>query len=258
LARLVLLDRRGETMIRPGPSALFAFVTASMLFAAHAGAEDADPDALGVLTFKPGSPRLNDSQLTRVNEIAAWHAKNPNSLLMIEGYPARGGASSKNLRRTQDRTDAVRDALIMAGADRTRMVLVAHPDAEPGARSPTVRVRGMGDFVGIAVEQREDARAARGASAQRSPAATRGRAAVAAPAEPGAGGPEDPRGGTTVVIVPPGAGPRAAANQDGSAEVPGPEPTSGGNGTSAQTGIGYDPTDYATPGDFGAPARPAR
>jgi hypothetical protein len=233
-----------------------------MLFAAHASADDADPDALGVLTFTPGAQRLSPEQRNQVERIAVWQANHPDSLLVIEGYAPRRGSPSKNLRLTQDRTDSVRDALIMAGADRTRMVLVAHPDAEPGVRSPRVRIRGIGEFTDLAREQRdpeigEDARAARRTVPRREVAAPRGRAPATAGETDGAMTEDTAKAaGTTVVIVPSGAPARApTGNTTEPVPAGGPERTSGGNGLSAQTGLGYDPTDEVPPGLAGGTGR---
>jgi hypothetical protein len=142
------------------------------------------------------------------------------------------------------------------------MVLVAHPDAEPGATTPRVRIRGMGEFTDLAREQHdpeigEDARAARRTVPRRDTAAPRGRA-PAAPGETDEGRTEDTAkaAGTTVVIVPSGTPARGSAPST-TAPVPagGQERTSGGNGLSAQTGLGYDPTDEVPPGLAGGTGR---
>jgi hypothetical protein len=167
----------------------------------------ADGDALGVVRFAVGSSRVSDAALDDLDEIGRWHADHPDSLLMIEGYASPAGSWNKNLRISQQRTDSVREALVEAGADPARMVLVAHSENQVDDAPPMRRVviRANRAMVELAREQRdpeigEDARAARRAtSARREVGATGG-----AEAAPSASGPV--AGGNTVIIIPGGAG----------------------------------------------------
>jgi outer membrane protein OmpA-like peptidoglycan-associated protein len=212
-----------------------------------------DGDSLAVVTFERRSTRVSDNALDRITDIAAWHADHPDSLLFIEAHDARAGSWTKNLRLSQRRTDAVREALVEAGADPNRMVLVARGDNRAGGKRAKGRVviRASGQFTELALEQRdpqigEDARAARRATMndQRTRSGT---------ADRGGGG-----AGRTVVVVPGGGGTGAGTNQRGSTVngtnvdvAGGAGRTSGGAGTSAQTGIGDDPEARETAGAGG-------
>src|SRR5690606_24815463 len=96
-----------------------------------------------------------------------WHQKNPNSLLIIEGHASPPGSRQANLELSQERAEAVRGALVRAGADSARMVVVAFGEdlATDADARPRVVIRASGEFVELAREQRdpdiaEDARAA--------------------------------------------------------------------------------------------------
>jgi outer membrane protein OmpA-like peptidoglycan-associated protein len=265
-------------MMRIVRNSLIALAITTSGVSAQPAPDDPDGQTLGVLEFSSSSPRVKRAHEDRVKQIATWHVRNPNTLLVIESFAPRGGSRSKRLRLSQDRTDSVRDALIMAGADRNRMVLIAHPDAQPDtdSKDARVRVRALGQYTELVSEQRdpqvgEDARAARRTVSRRDATAARGRAldeqgdTERAPAEA-----IPPRGGNTIVIVPPGAGGSSAPlaveeTADDLANAGGPERTSGGNGTSAQTGLGFDPTDEFHPvgvgftgGRFGLEGNTAR
>lgn len=199
---------------------------------AHAQVREADYDAVGVITFAKDSVQIDRDERKRLEDIGRAHAKNRDSLLIIEGH-------ASNLGISQRRTDAVRGALVKAGADPNRLVLVAY-DVDPvdGRR---VVVRSTSSFPDLAREQTdpvigEDARAA-----GRTTATT----AVPAPATstPAPPAPSD-RSATTVVIVPPGGAPPPPATPPPTGNWgPGvPDRTSGGAGDSALTGTGMEPT----------------
>jgi len=181
-----------------------SILTAAALAHAESPAPKLDPDVLGVLTFANGSTRVMPGSLDRIQEFAAWQADHPDSLLILEGHASPEGSWNSNLRISQARTDAVRSALVRAGADPARMVLVAHSENDAGdADGPNRRVviRATTAVPELAREQSdpetgEDARAeGRAIDQQRDEGASDDRSATGA------------TGGTTVVVVPGGGDP---------------------------------------------------
>jgi hypothetical protein len=181
-----------------------SILTAAALAHAQSPAPPLDSDSLGVMTFANGSTRVMPGALDRIQEIAAWHVEHPDSLLILEGHASPAGSWNSNLRISQARTDAVRGALVRAGADPARMVLVAHSENDADiAEGPNRRVviRATNAFPELAREQRdpvtgEDARA-------------EGRA-IDQQHDEGAGDDDSAAiatGGTTVVVVPGGGQP---------------------------------------------------
>jgi hypothetical protein len=161
-----------------------------------------DGDPLDVVTFASGSSRLMPGAHDRIEEIAAWHAEHPDTLLYVEGHASRAGSWTRNLLLSQERTDAVRAALVRAGADPARMVLVAHSENDAGDAEGSNRrvvIRATAAVAELAREQRdpittEDARAeGRTMDQTRDDGGDEDRAAPSG-------------GGTTIVIVPTGGG----------------------------------------------------
>lgn len=208
-------------------------------------------DSPGVVTFERGSGRVDPAARKRIENIARHQARNRSAILIVEGHASKVGPSSKNLKLSQERTDAVRSVLVKAGADPNRIVLIAHGE-ERATRSSKldrrVEIRSTVGFPDLAMEQAdpeigEDARAAGRTTItdRRTGTEPRGREPATITRE-----------GTTVVIVPGGAPSQAGAPgtavSPGTAAAGGAARTSGGAGTSALTGIGVDPTaeDTAT------------
>ncbi|HUS28720.1 MAG TPA: OmpA family protein [Kofleriaceae bacterium] len=202
-----------------------------------AGAEPAKGSASsGIVTFSGTSARLSPTSRETLENIAAWQRARPDALLIVDGYATRAGSRSRNLRISQQRTDVVRDALVDAGADASRLVLVAH--GAENARSASTSA------------QRVVIRTASGFGQSSS-----ADLADAPPAAPPPATPAAPATSTIVVIGGTSAANVRSASSDATTNealanagthpsqsgVPGR--TSGGLGTSALTGIGIDPTD---------------
>ncbi|NVB85052.1 MAG: OmpA family protein [Kofleriaceae bacterium] len=210
-----------------------------------------DSAPLGVISFDRASARIQQEAMIDIEEAAEWQARHPEALLLLEGHTSRQGSSRRNVRISEARTDAVRTALIRAGADPERMMAVAYSD--PRSSEQSVVMRATTAFPDLAREQRssnlEDARRAGRALDHRAP--TRPAPTPAAPAP--AATPAAPAPAPTTVIVVPSAiaaAPTEVPIEDlqingSTTGVPagGISPTTGGNGVAAQTGIGMDPTD---------------
>jgi hypothetical protein len=170
------------------------------------------------VTFALGSARLNERAREPVEDIAAWHADHPDGILIIEGHASPDGSSRTNLRISQQRGEAVRDELVRAGADPSRIVIVALGDdraAEATGTNRRVVVRASQRFPELAREQRdlqtapptgEDAAARRTTEPRRATGGV-GTTSDAAESDAATGAAMDGRAGAgnTVIIVP-GAG----------------------------------------------------
>src|ERR1041385_8190138 len=80
------------------------------------------------VAFTGGSTTVPAQAQPGLDALAKQQAKDPDRLLVLEAYAPSSGSARENLRISQKRTEAVRDALVRAGADPSRLVLVAHAD----------------------------------------------------------------------------------------------------------------------------------
>lgn len=92
--------------------------------------EPALAESLTTVYFASGSARVGDAARDEIRQAAEWLADHPERLLVIEGHADTSGSWEVNMRVSQDRADAVRDALVEAGADPVRLVSAAHSENE--------------------------------------------------------------------------------------------------------------------------------
>lgn len=110
----------------------------------RAAATAAVPDRIGALRFATGSTRV-DVEDAAIATAVEWMADHPDRLLYVEGHADRRGSRRLNLRLSQQRADAVRAALVRAGADPLRIVAAAYGEREAsgvGEASRKVVLRG--------------------------------------------------------------------------------------------------------------------
>jgi len=74
------------------------------------------------LNFKTGSAELTDSSMKQVQNLAAILKAYPKVSLKIGGYTDKTGNEQENMKLSQQRADAVLDALKKAGASATQLV----------------------------------------------------------------------------------------------------------------------------------------
>jgi outer membrane protein OmpA-like peptidoglycan-associated protein len=96
----------------------------------EARTEPALAESLTTVYFAPGSARIRGAARDEIRNAAEWLADHPERLLVIEGHADTSGSWETNMRMSQDRADAVRDALVEAGADPVRLVSAAHSENE--------------------------------------------------------------------------------------------------------------------------------
>lgn len=74
------------------------------------------------LNFKTGSAELTDSSMKQVQNLAAILKAYPKVSLKIGGYTDKTGNEQENMKLSQQRADAVLDALKKVGASATQLV----------------------------------------------------------------------------------------------------------------------------------------
>jgi hypothetical protein len=114
---------------------------------------------LAEVPFQTGSSRIPRDATTAISDAARWHAQHPARLLFVEGQADARGSHAANLRLSQERADAVRAALIRAGADPLRIVVVGYGEDVPAGDRTTQRrviVRGSQDTYEELVQEQHD------------------------------------------------------------------------------------------------------
>ena len=88
------------------------------------------PNPLATVYFAVGSTRIAPDARASLAATLDWLREHPNRLLLIEGHADRNGSAVANLRLSQRRADAVRDALVRLGADPLRLVQSGHGEVQ--------------------------------------------------------------------------------------------------------------------------------
>jgi hypothetical protein len=189
-----------------------------ILFLASTAAADTPAHTV---RFTPGSTNVPASADNAI--IASARAQSgSNGILVVEGYASPSGSRAGNLRLSQKRTEAVRSALLGAGADPTRIVLIAHGEERPdgGSPAPLVVIRSDSFTAAPAASATETATAATPASPSTTPTAqartSNARTRSTPPPQPTAPAapattPAAPAAPTIVVVTPSAPAPSTAA-----------------------------------------------
>ncbi|MCW2235735.1 OmpA family protein [Azospirillum canadense] len=93
--------------------------------------------SLGDVLFATGSANLTAGAQTRIDRLAQFLQQYPDRTLQIEGYTDSTGSSSTNLRLSEARAMAVRDALTARGVNPGRIVAQGMGEAQPVASNST-------------------------------------------------------------------------------------------------------------------------
>ncbi|WP_448204369.1 OmpA family protein [Azospirillum sp. sgz302134] len=89
--------------------------------------------SLGDVLFATGSARLTAGAQSRLDRLAQFLQQYPDRTLRIEGYTDATGSSATNLRLSEERAMAVRDALAARGVNPGRIVAQGMGEAQPVA-----------------------------------------------------------------------------------------------------------------------------
>jgi len=92
---------------------------------------------LGDVLFATGSARLTTGAETRLDRLAQFMQRYPDRTLRVEGYTDSTGSSATNLRLSEERAMAVRDALAARGVNPGRIVAQGFGEAQPVASNAT-------------------------------------------------------------------------------------------------------------------------
>lgn len=89
--------------------------------------------SLGDVLFATGSAQLTAGAQSRLDRLAQFLQRYPDRSLRVEGYTDSTGSSATNLRLSEDRAMAVRDALAARGVNPGRIVAQGLGEAQPVA-----------------------------------------------------------------------------------------------------------------------------
>ncbi len=89
--------------------------------------------SLGDVLFATGSARLTSGAQSRLDRLAQFLQQYPDRTLRIEGHTDNTGSSATNLRLSEERAMAVRDALTARGVNPSRIAAQGLGEAQPVA-----------------------------------------------------------------------------------------------------------------------------
>ncbi len=107
--------------------------------------------SLGDVLFATGSARLTAGAETRLGPLADFLQQNPDRTLRIEGFTDSSGSSATNLRLSEERAMAVRDALTARGVNPSRITVQGMGSARPVASNATASGRQQNRRVDIVI-----------------------------------------------------------------------------------------------------------
>jgi len=89
------------------------------------------------LVFRSGTTELPSGEMPSLDEIAALLAENPEMDALIEGHTDSAGPTATNMALSQERADAVRQALIDRGVEPKRLAAEGIGESQPVATNAT-------------------------------------------------------------------------------------------------------------------------
>jgi outer membrane protein OmpA-like peptidoglycan-associated protein len=92
---------------------------------------------VGDVAFDPGQSSLKASALTTVERLVQFMGDYPERSVRIEGHTDSAGDDATNLRLSERRAQAVRDALLERGIDAARITTIGYGEARPIASNDT-------------------------------------------------------------------------------------------------------------------------
>lgn len=85
------------------------------------------------IAFVPGKPALRPAASSNLDKVVAFVNGNPRKPIRIEGHTDNRGDANANAQLSQHRAEAVRDALVAAGVDASRITVSGRGEADPVA-----------------------------------------------------------------------------------------------------------------------------
>ena len=119
-------------------------------------ARDAAPSAMTLddTAFSPGSPVLRPEARANIARIVAFVNKQPGKPIRVAAYTDNNGRAADNRALSQQRAEAVRDALVAAGVEARRITAVGVGDGQPVASNATEAGRAKNRRVEVVLENR--------------------------------------------------------------------------------------------------------
>lgn len=106
------------------------------------------------VAFAPGKAALRPEARTNLGKVVAFVNKEPGKLIRIEGHTDSRGNANANQLLSQKRAEAVRDALVAAGVNGTRITAIGLGEGQPAASNETDEGRARNRRVDVILEDR--------------------------------------------------------------------------------------------------------
>ena len=94
-----------------------------------------------VIQFEGGEATLPSSQRGKITQLAEWLAANPEARIQVIGHTDNGRTPTFREELSQERADAVAEALVNAGAQREQLTVIARADKDPAESNATAEGR---------------------------------------------------------------------------------------------------------------------
>lgn len=108
---------------------------------------------LGDTAFAPGQANLEPAASRHLGKLVKFVQSSPGKPVLIEGYTDSSGSSERNKALSRERAESVRDALVAAGVDASRITVDGHGEADPVASNDTASGRARNRRVVVILKQ---------------------------------------------------------------------------------------------------------
>ncbi len=89
------------------------------------------------ILFNFDKANIRSDEVDKVREVAGLMKKNPNLVLRLDGFADQRGTDAYNMNLSRRRLDSVRKALVDAGVEAERIVVVPFGEKRPRCTSPS-------------------------------------------------------------------------------------------------------------------------
>jgi outer membrane protein OmpA-like peptidoglycan-associated protein len=106
------------------------------------------------VAFAPGKAALRPEVRSNLGKVVAFVNKDPGKAIRIEGHTDSRGNANANQLLSQKRAEALRDALVAAGVERSRITAIGLGESQPAASNDTDEGRARNRRVDVILEDR--------------------------------------------------------------------------------------------------------
>ncbi|MDB4957407.1 MAG: peptidoglycan-associated lipoprotein [Myxococcales bacterium] len=109
----------------------YAMLAAVLVGGVAQAATKTSPNRTSEVFFDFDSSQIRDRDAAKISDLAKWSARHPNKKLVLAAHADPIGTSDYNVGLSTRRGEAVRDALILAGVARDRIVIATFGEDGP-------------------------------------------------------------------------------------------------------------------------------